>query len=112
MNERTAIKEFIEKFGPTEKKELEEAYKEQLIPELIIALLEGDDKEAAEISEATNTPQSLIQEFRSLKRENITLDTLIRIGNAFGYSLLFEKIIKPGVTNKIRLTEMLEDDLA
>ena len=92
--------QFIESLDSKERKSFEKGYREHLLSELLLALMKEDD---ISVRMLTQQP-TIIQGLRSAKRKNITLQTLIKIIDAFGYSLILERPAKKGaLKNRIVL---------
>lgn len=77
---------------PKQKNLLEQEYKELLISELIIAVMEKDDLSVRRLAKDAGVSPTIIQELKSGKRTNVTLDTFNRVLNAIGYQISFEPL--------------------
>lgn len=67
------------------------SYKELLFSELLISVMEGDDKSVRELAKEAQLSPSVIQDIRSGKQHDIKVSNLIKIANAFGYELILQK---------------------
>ena len=77
--------------NPKFKKIFEEGYKELLFSELLIAIMESDDKSVRELAKEADLSPSVIQDIRSGKQRDIKVSNLIKIAHAFGYEVLLQK---------------------
>lgn len=73
------------------KQAYEQHYKELLFSELLISIMECDDKSVRELAKAADISPSVIQDLRSGKQTDIKVSNLIKIANAFGYELVLQK---------------------
>lgn len=73
------------------KKAYKKSYKELLFSELLISVMEGDDKSVRELAKEADLSPSVIQDIRSGKQQDIKVSNLIKIANAFGYELILQK---------------------
>lgn len=69
----------------------EKSYKELLFSELLIAIMEGDDKSVRVLAKEAKLSLSVIQDIRSGKQQDIKASNLIKIANAFGYEVILQK---------------------
>jgi len=69
----------------------EEGYKELLFSELMIAIMEKDNKSIRKLAEEAKISPSIIQNLRSGKQEDIKLKNLVKIALVFGYELCLKK---------------------
>jgi len=69
----------------------EEGYQELLFSELMISLMENDDKSVRKLAHETSISPSIIQNLRSGKQEDIKVKNLLKIALAFGYELCLKK---------------------
>ncbi|SRR5579883_1106692 len=77
--------------NPKFKKIFEEGYKELLFSELMISIMEGDDKSIRDLAREAHLSPSIIQNLRSGKQQDIKVSNLIKIAHAFGYEVILEK---------------------
>ena len=81
----------IESLTAKEKKEFERGYKEHLLSELLIALMEQDGISVRKLAKEAGISPSNIQGIRSGEKENITMRSFLRIMKALGGSVVVEK---------------------
>lgn len=77
--------------NPEFKKKFEVAYKEFILSELFLAVMEEDHISVRKLAEIAGVSPTLIQDIRSGKRENITMHSFSSIMDALGYDLVIEK---------------------
>ena len=73
------------------KKAYEQSYKELLFSELLISIMDADDKSVRGLAEETQLSPSVIQDLRSGKQNDIKVSNLINIAKAFGYEVILQK---------------------
>lgn len=73
------------------RKAYKQSYKKLLFSELIISIMESDDKSVRELPKEANLSPSVIQDIRSGKQHDIKVSNLIKIANAFGYEVILQK---------------------
>ena len=83
------------------KKAYKEKYQELLFSELIISMMESDEKSVRKLAEEARISPSVIQDLRSGKQDDIKASNLIKLAHAFGY----EVILKKGNKNIFSLNE-------
>lgn len=83
--------EFIESLSTKQKKEFEAEYRELLLSELLIALMNQDGISVRRLAKAAGISPSLIQGIRSGEKENITMRSFLRIMKALGSSVVVKK---------------------
>ena len=86
------------------KKAYQKSYRELLFSELMISLMEGDDKSVRKLAKEADLSPSVIQDLRSGKQHDIKVLNLIKILHVLGY----ETILKKGEERYI-LQEKLKD---
>lgn len=77
---------------PDRKAKIEKGYRELLLSELFIALMEEDHVSVRKLAKAAGISPSIIQDIRSGKKENITLKSFTNIASALGYGIVLEKL--------------------
>ncbi|MCF7800059.1 helix-turn-helix transcriptional regulator [Candidatus Babeliales bacterium] len=77
---------------PKRKAKIEREYKDLLLSELLIALMEEDRVSVKKLALAAGISPSIIQDIRSGKKENITLKTFSSIAGALGYGIELKKL--------------------
>lgn len=73
------------------KRAYKESYKELLLSEILISVMEDDDKSIRQLAKEANLSASVIQDLRSGKQHDIKVSNLIKIAQAFGYDLILQK---------------------
>lgn len=73
------------------KQAYEQSYKELLFSELLISVMEADDKSVRGLAKEAQLSPSVIQDIRSGKQNDIRVSNLIKIAQAFGYELILQK---------------------
>ena len=76
-----------------QKKLFEKEYHELLLSELIIALMEEDHLSVRKLASAAGLSPTIIQELRSGKKKNITLQTFLKLIKACGRVLFVENLV-------------------
>jgi DNA-binding Xre family transcriptional regulator len=89
---KSSYEELIE--DPKQKELFEQEYQEILISELLIAVMEKDDLSVRRLAKAAGVSPTIIQELKSGKRTNITLNTFNRVLNTIGYQVTIEPLRK------------------
>jgi transcriptional regulator with XRE-family HTH domain len=77
--------------NPAFKKAFDKSYKEFLLSELLIALMEDDETSVREIAEKAGLSPTLIQKIRSGKQTDIKMTNFVNIAQICGYKLYLEK---------------------
>jgi transcriptional regulator with XRE-family HTH domain len=73
------------------KKAFDKSYKEFLLSELLIAIMEKDDKSVRKLAKETGVSPTIIQNIRSGKQENLKVSNFVSIAHACGYKVILEK---------------------
>ena len=66
-------------------------YKELLFSELLISVMEEDDKSVRSLAKEASISPSVIQDLRSGKQQDIKLSNLLRIVETLGYKVVLQK---------------------
>lgn len=66
-------------------------YKELLFSELLISIMEDDDKSVRSLAKEANISPSIIQDLRSGKQPDVKVSSLIRIAKVLGYEVVLQK---------------------
>lgn len=74
------------------KANVEREYQELLLSELMIAAMEKDDVSVRELAKEAGLSPTIIQELKTGKRTNITLETFNRVLNAIGYQITIKPL--------------------
>lgn len=77
--------------NPSFRKAYKKSYKELLLSELMIAVMEDDSKSVRKLAEEAHLSPSVIQNLRTGKQEDIRISNFISIVNALGYELILKK---------------------
>lgn len=91
--------------NPQFKKAFDKSYKEFLLSELIIAMMEEDSLSVRELAQAVNLSPTIIQKIRSGKQDDLKISNFVSIISKCGYKLILEKNnerieIQDKITNK------------
>ncbi|MBI5345834.1 MAG: helix-turn-helix domain-containing protein [Chlamydiae bacterium] len=70
------------------KKLLDKEYRELLISELLLAVMEEDHISVRKLAIEAEVSPTIIQSLKSGKKTNITIDTLSRILDVIGYKII------------------------
>ncbi|MCS5707730.1 hypothetical protein CC99x_002300 [Candidatus Berkiella cookevillensis] len=73
------------------KKEFNKQYKEFLLSELIIALMEHDGKSVRKLASECGLSTNVINKLRTGKQEDIKLSNFVSISESCGYHLCLQK---------------------
>ena len=88
---KSTYEKHIESLTPKQKKEYDRGYREHLLSELLIALMNQDGISVRRLAKAAGISPSLIQGIRSGEKENITMRSFLRIIKALGSSVVVKK---------------------
>ncbi|MFI5342639.1 MAG: helix-turn-helix domain-containing protein [Chlamydiales bacterium] len=77
--------------NPDFKKSLDKKYREFILSELLIALMQEDHISIRKLAEEAGVSPSLIQDLRSGKKDNLTFRNFSNIADALGYNIILEK---------------------
>lgn len=83
---KSTYEEFIE--DKKQKKRLDKEYRELLISELLLAVMEEDHISVRKLAAEAEVSPSIVQNLKSGKKTNVTLDTLSRILAVIGYQII------------------------
>lgn len=73
------------------KKAFESSYRELLLSELLVVLMERDHKSVRKLAKEVDLSPTAIQKIRSGKQEDIKMRNFIKISHACGYKVILEK---------------------
>jgi hypothetical protein len=76
---------------PKIKKAFEKSYKEFLLSEFLIAIMDKDEKSVRGLAKEIGLSPTIVQKIRSGKQVDIKLSNFVNISHAFGYHLILEK---------------------
>lgn len=82
---------FIKKMSPTRKKKFDEGYRDFILSELLIALMKEDEVSVRELAKEAGLSSAIVQGVRSGTKQNITLQSFLKILNALGCSIVVKK---------------------
>jgi DNA-binding Xre family transcriptional regulator len=83
---KSTYEEFIE--DRKQKRLLDKEYRELLISELMLAAMEEDHISVRKLAAEAEVSPTIIQNLKSGKKTNITIDTLSRILDVLGYKIV------------------------
>lgn len=86
--------------NPRFKKAFDKSYKELLLSELLIAMMEEDEVSVRTLAKDIGLSPTIIQNIRSGKQADLKVSNFISIAEYCGYNLILEK-----QDEKIRVTE-------
>lgn len=109
-NIKSTHDEFLESLTPSQRREYEEEYREFLLSELLIALMEKHETSVRELAQAADVSPTVIQGLRSGNRKNLTVQTLLNILEVFGYVLVAQKITASNSQSKGTITLKIPAD--
>jgi len=70
----------------------DKGYKEFLISEMLIAAMEQDETSVRQLAKAAGVSPTIIQELKTGKRKNITMETFSKVIYAIGYEVSIRPI--------------------
>ena len=76
---------------PKRRQAFEKEYKEFVLSELVLALMENDAKSVRKLAKEAGLSPTAIQDIRSGRQKDIRLTKFRNIVRAFGYNLVLEK---------------------
>lgn len=76
---------------PEFKKAFQKSYKEFLISELILSMMEKNHKSVRELARAAHLSPTVIQNLRSKKQTDIKMKNFLNISTECGYQVVLEK---------------------
>ncbi|MBK8502708.1 MAG: helix-turn-helix domain-containing protein [Saprospiraceae bacterium] len=77
--------------NPELKEQFENEYREFVLSELLIALMEKDNVSVRKLAQAAGLSPSLIQRMRSGEQKDVKVRNFISIAKELGYQLILEK---------------------
>jgi len=86
-----------------EKEQFEQGYRELVLSELLIALMEEDTTSVRALARAARISPTIVQGLRSGSQTNVTLNNFMSILDSLGYSLIVEKRGPSGKKKRIVL---------
>ncbi len=76
---------------PEFEKDLEKRYREFILSELLLAVMEEDHISIRKLAKEARVSPSLIQDLRTGKKDNLTFRSFSNIVEALGYDIVLEK---------------------
>lgn len=95
--------EFIKSLTQQQKKEFEKEYKDLLLSELLIAIMEEDEISVRKLAKAAGISPTVIQGLRSGSKKNITMNNFLKILKVLGCSLVIERKGRRVPMNLVRI---------
>ena len=89
---KSTSEEFIESLDKKERKEFFEEYKELLISELILALMEKDNISVRKLAKMAGVSPTIVQAMRSGVKKDFSLKTFFKILKGLGCKKLMAEI--------------------
>ncbi len=86
MNKRSTYDRLMQDSGFRE--EYKKEYKEFALSELLLALMDGDNKSVRKLAKEAGLSANTIQNIRSGKQKDIRLQSFKNIAQAYGYDLI------------------------
>jgi len=83
---KSTYDEFIE--DKKQKKLLDREYRELLIAELLLAAMKEDHLSVRKLAAEADVSPTIIQNLKSGKKTNVTLETLFRVLEVIGYQII------------------------
>lgn len=90
-NANTTCGRFLESLSPRQKKQFKKEHEAFLISEMLRAAMENDDVSVRKLAHLAGVSSAIIQGIRSGSRSNVTVKTLSKLMNVFGYTLVLKK---------------------
>jgi DNA-binding Xre family transcriptional regulator len=102
MNKKNRVTTTFDEFmkDPKQKEKFEKEYSQFLIKEFLLEAMDENHMSVRKLSEKSGVSTSIIQNIRSDKITNITVNTLNSLMNTLGYQMTFEKIHKKNEVKK------------
>jgi len=88
---RISTYERLVREDPKFEKDLDKRYREFLLSELLLAIMEEDHISIRKLAKEAGVSPSLIQDLRSGKKDNLTFRSFSHIVDALGYNIVLEK---------------------
>ncbi len=93
MNKKTKAQSTVKRWrlDPEFRKEADQEYRELVLSELLLALMEEDDKSVRQLAKEAGLSPTAIQKIRSGQSQDMRLKNFIDVVQSFGYHLVLEK---------------------
>ncbi len=85
---KSTFDRFLE--DPKQRKLFDKEYHEFLLSEIILALMDADHRSVRKLADAAGISPTVIQEIRSGKKQNITLNTFLKLISELGWEIIIE----------------------
>ncbi len=89
---KSTSEEFVESLSKKERKEFESGYKELLLSELLLAMMEKDELSVRKLAKMANVSPTIVQAMRSGSKKDFTLKTFFKILKGLGCKKLMAEI--------------------
>ncbi len=76
---------------PEFRQEADQEYRELVLSELLLALMDEDDKSVRQLAKEAGISSTAIQKIRSGKSQDMRLSNFIHVVKACGYNIILEK---------------------
>ncbi len=87
----TTYDRLMQKMNPEQKKKSDKEYRELVLSELLLALMKEDDVSVRKLAKEAGLSSAIVQGVRSGTKQNITLQSFLKIMQALGCTLLVKK---------------------
>jgi transcriptional regulator with XRE-family HTH domain len=84
----------IQSLSSKELKDYKKGYQELLLSELVIAAMQEDEVSVRKLAKAAGISPTIVQDVRSGKRKNLSLQSFFKILDVLGYSFVLEKSVR------------------
>ena len=93
MSKKTDIKSTVERWrqDPAFAQEADHEYRELVLSELLLALMDEDDKSVRQLAKEAGLSPTAVQKIRSGQSQDMRLKNFIGVMQAFGYNIVLEK---------------------
>jgi len=89
--QKSTYDKYVEAMSSERRKEFEKGYKDFLLSEMLIAVMERDGVSVRELAREAGVSPTVVQGIRSGTRENVTFNSVIKILKALGYKFKVER---------------------
>lgn len=89
--QKSTYDKYVEAMSPERRRKFEEGYREFLISEMLIAIMEQDGVSVRELAKEAGVSPTVVQGIRSGTRENVTFNSVLKILKALGCRVKVEK---------------------
>lgn len=88
---KSTYDEFIDSLTPRQKRSFDEGYKDLLVSEMLIAMMNQDNISVRKLAEKSGISPTIIQGIRSGSRKNVSMQSFFRILQGLGYDIIAER---------------------